>query len=134
MHLLDYGTAVRISPGALETFYMVQVPLAGSAQLRSAGSTVESTPNLASIPPIDHDFSMTWQAGTPQLIVTAPRELLNDAAAALYGARLEGPLKLANSMDMASAGGPVVHAVGLRVPRPGQHPGGRTDAVRPAAA
>ncbi|MFJ6415945.1 AraC family transcriptional regulator [Paeniglutamicibacter sp. NPDC091659] len=105
VHLLDYGTAVRISPGALETFYMVQVPLSGRAQMRSAGSTVESTPNLATIPPIDHDFSMTWQAGTPQLIVTAPRGLLNDAAAALYGARLEGPLKLANSMDISSPEG-----------------------------
>ncbi|GAA1498067.1 AraC family transcriptional regulator [Paeniglutamicibacter kerguelensis] len=105
VHLLDYGTAVRISPAALKTFYMVQVPLAGSAQLRTPDSTIESTPNLASVPPIDHDFSMTWQAGTPQLIVTAPRELLSDAAAALYGARLEGPLKLANSMDMATPEG-----------------------------
>ncbi|EMQ98563.1 AraC family transcriptional regulator [Paeniglutamicibacter gangotriensis] len=100
VHLLDYGTAVRISPGALETFFMVQVPLAGSAQLHSSGSVVESTPTVASIPPIDDDFSMTWQAGTPQLIVTAPRELLNNAASALYGAKLEAPLKLAKSMNI----------------------------------
>lgn len=105
VHLLDYGTAVRIDPGALETFYMVQVPLSGSAQMRSAGSTIDSTPNLATIPPIDHDFSMTWQAGTPQLIVTAPRGLLNDAAAALYGASLEGPLRMASSMDTSSPEG-----------------------------
>lgn len=105
VHLLDYGTAVRISPDALKTFYMVQVPLSGSAQLRSSGSSVESTPNLASIPPIDSDFSMTWQAGTPQLIVTAPRKLLNDAASTLYGATLEGPLKLANSLNTATPEG-----------------------------
>ena len=105
VHLLDYGTAVRINPDALKTFYMVQVPLSGSAQLRTPGSSVESTPNTASIPPIDHDFSMTWQAGTPQLIVTAPRDLLNDAASALFGAQLEAPLQLANSMNMATVQG-----------------------------
>lgn len=105
VHLLDYGTAVRISPGALKTFFMIQVPLSGSAQLRSTGSVVDSTPMLASIPPIDTDFSMTWQAGTPQLIVTAPRKLLSDAASSLYGATLEAPLKLANSMNTVSPEG-----------------------------
>lgn len=105
VHLLDYGTAVRISPGALKTFYMVQVPLSGSAQLRSGQSTITSTPALASVPPVDSDFSMTWQAGTPQLIVTAPRKTLETAASSLYGAALEGPLKLANSMATATHAG-----------------------------
>lgn len=105
VHLLDYGTAVRISPGALKTFYMVQVPLSGSAQLRSGDSTVASTPALASVPPIDSDFSMTWQAGTPQLIVTAPRKTLNAAASSLYGASLEAPLKFAQSMDTTTPAG-----------------------------
>lgn len=105
VHLLDYGTAVRIEPVALKTFFMVQIPLSGRAQLRSPTSMVSSTPNLATIPPIDHDFSMVWDAGTPQLIVTVPRKTLNEAAAALFGAQLEAPLELASSMNVASPEG-----------------------------
>ncbi|GAA4360750.1 AraC family transcriptional regulator [Paeniglutamicibacter cryotolerans] len=100
VHLLDYGTTVRIDPGPLGSFYMVQLPLSGRAQLRCSAATIESTPTVASIPPIDQDFSMTWQQGTPQLIVTAPREMLATAAKSLYGARLDGPLRMAHSMNV----------------------------------
>jgi len=105
VHLLDYGAAVRIEPDALKTFFMVQVPLSGRARLYSPNSTVDSTPFLASVPPIDQDFSMVWEAGTPQLIVTAPREILGKAATALFGATFDAPLQLANSMNVATPEG-----------------------------
>ncbi|PYI65025.1 AraC family transcriptional regulator [Arthrobacter livingstonensis] len=105
VHLLDYGAAVRIEPDALQTFFMVQVPLSGRARLCSPNSTVDSTPALASVPPIDQDFSMVWEAGTPQLIITVPREVLGNAATALFGATLDAPLQLANSMKVATPAG-----------------------------
>ncbi|WP_104089639.1 AraC family transcriptional regulator [Arthrobacter sp. GMC3] len=105
VHLLDYGAAVRIEPDALKTFFMVQVPLSGRARLSSPNSTVDSTPALASIPPIDQNFSMVWEAGTPQLIVTAPREVLGNAATTLFGTALDAPLQLADSMNVATPEG-----------------------------
>lgn len=112
VHLLDYGTSVRIDPGPLTSFYMVQVPLTGRAQLSWSNASIESTPTLASIPPIDEDFSMTWQQGTPQLIVTAPRDLLSRAAASLHGARLDAPPAMARTMNLASpAGSSFIRAV-----------------------
>ena len=105
VHLLDYGTAVRIDPGVLSSFFMVQLPLAGRAQLNLGTRTIESTPMLASVPPIDRDFSMTWDAGTPQLIVTAPKEALTKVASALYGADLHSPLRLSASLDVSTPAG-----------------------------
>lgn len=105
VHLLDYGAPVRISPQALETFFMVQVPLAGRAQLRVGKSVIDSTPEIASVPPIDRDFSMTWESGTPQLIITAPREKLTKSAAAFYGADFQAPLKFASRMNVSTPAG-----------------------------
>lgn len=105
VHLLDYGAQVRISPQALETFFMVQVPLTGRAQLRVGTSVIDSTPEIASVPPIDRDFSMTWETGTPQLIITAPREALTTAASALYGAELQAPLQLASRLLVSTPAG-----------------------------
>lgn len=105
VHILDYGAPVRISPQALETFYMVQVPLAGRAQLKVGTSVIDSTPEVASVPPIDQDFSMTWDSRTPQLIITAPRESLTKSAVALYGADLQAPLKFASRMNISTPAG-----------------------------
>ena len=105
VHLLDYGTAVRITPEPLETFFMVQVPLAGQAQMKVGAASIVSTPQIASIPPIDRECSMQWEAGTPQLIVTAPRETLTAAAASLYGANLQSPLRLAATMSTTGTTG-----------------------------
>ena len=105
VHLLDYGTAVQIKAGVLNSFFMVQLPLAGKAQLEVGSRTIESTPTLASVPPIDRDFSMTWDAGTPQLIVTAPKDALTRAASALYGADLHSQLQLAPSLDVSTPAG-----------------------------
>ncbi|MCW4465301.1 AraC family transcriptional regulator [Glutamicibacter sp. MNS18] len=105
IHILDYGAAVRISPQALETFFMVQVPLAGRAELTVGSTVFDSDPQTASVPPIDRDFSMTWQSGTPQLIITAPRQSLTHAAESLYGAGLQALLHLAPTMDTSTAAG-----------------------------
>lgn len=100
VHLLDYGTAVRIDPGPLTSFYMVQLPLSGRAHMRCSDASIESTPTVASIPPIDQDFSMTWQQGTPQLIVTAPRAALARAATSLYGTGPDEPPPMAHAMNV----------------------------------
>ncbi len=105
LHLLDYGAPVKISPEALKTFYMVQIPLSGRAELQIGRQQVVSTPQIASVPPIDAEFSMQWEKNTPQIILTAPRTALESAAQRLYGAQIDGSLRLAPSMDLSSAEG-----------------------------
>jgi len=46
---LHYGAPVQIEPDRLEGFYLVQMPLAGTADGRCGGQHIQSTPELASV-------------------------------------------------------------------------------------
>ena len=105
VHLLDYGADVRISPQALESFFLVQMPLQGRATMECGNERIASDARLATLPPIDRDFTMEWQAGTPQLILYAPLSAMEQAAKGLFGAELTGGLRLGHSLDLRSQAG-----------------------------
>ncbi|CAM5452150.1 hypothetical protein SALBM311S_04566 [Streptomyces alboniger] len=67
LYYLDYGAEVVITPGALEDFYLVQIPLAGSAQIACGREQIISTPQLASVPAPTEHLAMRWHEGNPQL-------------------------------------------------------------------
>src|SRR2546422_129061 len=50
LYYLDYGTEVRITPGDLESFFLVQIPLAGHAEITCGREEIISSPELASVP------------------------------------------------------------------------------------
>ncbi|UWS69941.1 hypothetical protein [Streptomyces noursei] len=45
LYYLDYGTEVRITPGDLESFFLVQIPLAGYAEITCGREEIISPPN-----------------------------------------------------------------------------------------
>ncbi|WP_217184374.1 AraC family transcriptional regulator [Streptomyces sp. AC495_CC817] len=83
--LLDYGEAVRISPVGLQTFHLVQIPLAGRARMQVGSIEVQSSASVATVPPVDRDFTMVWDSDTPHLIVYVGREQLETARSGLFG-------------------------------------------------
>jgi AraC-like DNA-binding protein len=105
LDFLDYGTDVRISPGALEDFFLVQIPLSGSAAMTVGTRTHLSDPGIASVPPVDQDFSMVWRQGTPHLIVYAERRPLEALAASLYGPEAARDLRLDRALDLTAPAG-----------------------------
>ncbi|MGF6835953.1 AraC-like DNA-binding protein [Paenarthrobacter sp. TE4293] len=102
IEFLDYGADVRIEPDGLEDFHLVQIPLAGHASMQVGASTVESSPSMATVPPIDQPFSMSWDSGSPHLIVYVRRTALERVAWQLNGA---APGGLAYGMDLSGAAG-----------------------------
>ena len=100
LEMLDYGEAVRISPVALGTFHLVQVPLTGHASMQVGNAAIDSSPGVATVPPIDRPFTMTWDADTPHLIVFVERSLLESTARNLYGLADPGRLTLAPQMRL----------------------------------
>jgi AraC-like DNA-binding protein len=102
---LDYGAEVRISPQGLENFHLVQIPLAGHAHMDVGSFAVESSPRTASVPPIDRPFSMTWDRGTPHLIVYVRRLALASVAEQLYGGSPHDGVKLGYAMDLTGSAG-----------------------------
>ncbi|MDG4810642.1 AraC family transcriptional regulator [Micromonospora sp. WMMD1120] len=91
---LDYGQAVRIQPPALESFYLVQVPTAGSTVVRHAGQTVTSTPDLASVLSPYDSSDMRWSAGSPHRIFYADRRAVDRELARLLGRPVDEPVRL----------------------------------------
>lgn len=99
---LDYGTDVEIEPGRLESFYLVQVPLAGRAVVRQGGAEVVSTPRTATVLGPDAPVSMRWDAGTPQLILYAHRSVVAGYAAAALGRKVSSRLDFALDFDLTT--------------------------------
>lgn len=102
---LDYGAEVRINPQGLENFHLVQIPLAGNAHMEVGSVAVESSPRMATVPPVDRPFSMTWDRGTPHLIVYVRRLALASVAEQLYGDKPRDDVKLGYGMDLTGPAG-----------------------------
>ncbi|MDQ0678916.1 AraC-like DNA-binding protein [Arthrobacter pascens] len=102
---LDYGAEVRIDPEGLENFLLVQVPLAGRARMKVGSNIVESSPRVATIPPMDRPFSMVWDLGAPHLIVYVSRPALAAVAEKLYAHDATDDVDPGYSMDLVSAPG-----------------------------
>lgn len=102
---LDYGAEVRIEPQGLETFHLIQIPLMGRARMEVGSTAVDSNPRMATVPPVDRPFSMTWDHGTPHLIVYVRRLALAAVAEQVYGEAAGKAMDLGYSMNLATEPG-----------------------------
>ncbi|MET8318531.1 AraC family transcriptional regulator [Micromonospora sp. NPDC005189] len=100
---LDYGQAVRIQPPALETFYLVQIPRAGSTVVRHAGHTVTSTPGVASVLSPYDASDMHWSEGSPHRIFYADRRTVDRELARLLGRPPDDPVRFDIGMIMTTS-------------------------------
>ncbi|HSI59922.1 MAG TPA: AraC family transcriptional regulator [Ideonella sp.] len=97
INYVQYGAAVRIEPGYLREFFLLQIPLRGGASVRCGGQSVESHPLLASVPSPTDPLSMVWAEDSPQLIVKFDRRALWQRLESL----LQAPLRQALVFDLA---------------------------------
>ncbi|MEO3787309.1 AraC family transcriptional regulator [Actinocorallia sp. B10E7] len=104
LHYLDYGSSVRIAPGELSTFYLIQIPLAGKAEVRCGGDRIVSDPGMASVPAPDHLLEMRWSEHNPQLIVRIERLRLEDHLSRMLGRPLSEPIRFDLGMDLTDPG------------------------------
>lgn len=99
---LDYGRPVRIQPGPLESFYLVQVPRAGRATVRHSGRTVDSSPAVASVLSPFDATDMHWD-GAPHRIFYASRDSVTRELERLLGRPVGDPLRFEVAMDTTTA-------------------------------
>lgn len=101
LNYMDYGCEVQITPGELNSFYLVQMPMRGGSIISSAGETVESNPMVATVPnPTDH-LSMTWLADSPHFVVYLSRSAVETKMTELNGKAPDMPIRFDLSMDMS---------------------------------
>ena len=102
LNYLDYGAEVHITPGELNSFYLVQMPLAGTADIHSGRETVLSDSTLASIPNPLEKLDMVWHQNNPQLLVYINRTTLEERLEDLIGRELHQPVKFDLGMDLTT--------------------------------
>lgn len=96
---LKYGAEVCIQPDRLEDFFLVQMPLAGHAEIHSGDDSLQSTSDLASVLSPSDPIRMRWSADADQLMVRIPRRRLERCAAAQLGRELDAPLRFELGMS-----------------------------------
>ncbi|MBN9426587.1 MAG: AraC family transcriptional regulator [Burkholderiales bacterium] len=89
---LHYGAEVDIVPGPLEDFFLVQMPLAGRAQIECGAQCIDSGPQLASVLSAADATTMRWGADNDSLMVRISRALIERTLAVQLGRTLDKPL------------------------------------------
>lgn len=80
LNYLRYGGEVRITPGAFENFFLVQVPVAGTARVRVGEQVVVSDRRRGSLGSPTEPVDMIWNDGCEQLLVYLRRHALEELA------------------------------------------------------
>lgn len=96
MHAMDYGREVRITPKALEEFYLIQVPVTGSACIDHGRRRVEIGCGEASLLPAVDPIEMSWAADCRHLVIQVDRSALEREAALL----MDEPLRETLDFDV----------------------------------
>lgn len=101
---IDYGAEVDIEPGELTSFYLIQIPLAGGASIRTGSREVTSHTACASILNPTHYTSMTWHAGCRQLQVQVARNVVDAFLRDYLGRDFEHSAAFDPAMDLSDPG------------------------------
>ncbi len=102
---LCYGANVVIEPDCLQDFLLVQMPMAGRAEIRCGAQFVESHPLKASVLTPSLPLHMRWEGECDQLIVRIDRKVLEDACSARLGYALPKALEFELGMPLDSGAG-----------------------------
>jgi AraC-like DNA-binding protein len=78
INFVSYGAQVEIDPGCLDRFFLLQMPLAGSALVRSGPHETHADVDCATLISPAFPTRMLWEAGCEKLIVLVPRGLLEE--------------------------------------------------------
>lgn len=78
INYVAYGARVEIDPGHLDRFFLLQIPLAGSALVENGPHTALADLDRATLLSPTRPTRMVWEAGCEKLIVRVPRELLEE--------------------------------------------------------
>ncbi|MEP3427224.1 MAG: AraC family transcriptional regulator [Roseibium sp.] len=100
LNYIRYGADVTIEPGELSNFYLIQIPLAGTALVKNGCQTVDANATTGSVLNPDRLTSMRWHAGCEQLLVQVDRKFLRDVATNLAGLSSDCSLRFKPSIDL----------------------------------
>lgn len=105
LNYIEYGARTRIAPGELGHFYLVQIPLAGGAEIRNGRSLYLTDPRRAAVLNPHLPTDMVWEQGTRQVLIQISRRAMQDHLAAQLGGPSDRPLTFAGPLDLTTGPG-----------------------------
>ncbi|MGH6626198.1 MAG: AraC family transcriptional regulator [Burkholderiaceae bacterium] len=85
LNYVQYGAEVVIDPGCLGDFYLLQIPMAGSADIHWGRQSFTASPECASLISPSQPLTMRWRDATPHIIVKLDSKLVLRHWEALIG-------------------------------------------------
>lgn len=104
LNYIQYGAKTLIEPGALERFYLLQIPLTGAAAITNGNMSYVSDVRAAAVLNPHLPTRMIWEEGTRQILVQIDRQAMMDHLSALLGHHADRPLTFLGPMDLTSPG------------------------------
>ena len=111
LNFLSYGADVGIDAGSFDTFYMIELPLTGSASINYGSDRVESRGNLGVVLSPIRPVRSTWSADCSRLMIQINRERLERFLAELLNLNLRSPLEFDVQLDTSSRNGATLHRI-----------------------
>ncbi len=105
LNYIEYGAKTLIAPGALEGFYLLQIPLAGGAAIANGTDRYTSDSTRAAVLNPHVPTTMIWEEGTRQILVQIDRKAMMDHLSAQLGHQADRPLTFAGPLDMTRGAG-----------------------------
>lgn len=105
LNYLRYGADVRINPGELRGFYLIQIPIAGGAEVANGGDPVTVGRGAGTILNPTRPTRMRWGAECEKLLIQIERGALNALAADWAGHDLPASVLFRTHMDFTTAPG-----------------------------
>lgn len=104
---MGYGADVLVDPGCLESFFLVQMPLEGQAEISIGSRSFTTGTHTASIQAPTDSLKMRWSPDCRKLVVRIDRRALELQLSQLLGRSLSEPLVFDPVLDMTSTQGRV---------------------------
>jgi AraC-like DNA-binding protein len=105
LNYIEYGARTLIAPGALERFYLLQIPLSGRAAVVNGTTQYVSDPGKAAVLNPHRETTMIWEEGTGQLLLQIDRKALMAHLAAQLGHAVERPVSFDGPLDVTTGAG-----------------------------
>ncbi len=112
LNYVQYGADVRIEPGELGTFFLLQMPLSGHADISCGPHSVQASPRRASLLSPSLAVSMRWSGDCAKLLVQIPRSAMERTLEAMLGRTIGTPIEFDGALGLdTKAGRRIAHIV-----------------------
>ncbi|MBR9651571.1 AraC family transcriptional regulator [Thalassovita aquimarina] len=105
INVMTYNAKTLIAPGALERFYLFQLPIRGHASISNGETRYEIGGGSSGVLNPDAETCMIWSEDCVQVMLQIEKRALMETARAELGLPSGAPLRFSGSNDMRGAQG-----------------------------